>query len=135
MIKNFTPKEYDGVNTLPTYVGNIKSYTLVAKIPGDYEITLAKLTVGDSVSAGNPLAHALFESFTDHGVHAKVVRTRASGHDREFSAVQNAMFAAGIEFHPTLPAPCDVVLMSLGEWIKAQNTDILSCSLVSQSCH
>ena len=135
MIKSFTPKEYDGLNTLPTYASNLKSFVLVAKVPGDYEITLARLVVGESVSAGNELSHALFESFTDHGVRSKAARTGVSGYDREFIAVKNAMIETGVEFHPTLAAPCEEVLMSLGEWFKAQNSEILDYSLVSQSCH
>ena len=62
MIKNFEPQPYDGLNPLPSYVTNVSSFTLTGSVPGGYEITLAKLTVGESVSAGNPLSHALFET-------------------------------------------------------------------------
>lgn len=135
MIKNFNPQPFDGSNPLPVYVGNINRYSLIGTIQGGYKITLAKLTVGDSKSAGNPLAHALFESFTDHGESAKVARTRVSGFDREFIAVRGAMSETGIEFHPTLPCPCEVMLEALGEWFKVQNPDIIEVSVVSQTCH
>lgn len=79
MIKNFEPQPYDGLNPLPSYVTNVSSFTLTGSVPGGYEITLAKLTVGESVSAGNPLSHALFESFDDHGRRMKATRTRVSG--------------------------------------------------------
>jgi len=132
VIKNFVPQPYDGLNPLPSYVGNVRVYTLVATAPGNYNVTLAKLTVGDSVSAGNPLSHALFESFNDHGKQAKVVRTRVSGYDREFVAVKNAMIGAGVEFHPTLPCPCEDILTSLGEWFVTQNSELSGISVMSQ---
>jgi hypothetical protein len=135
MIKNYTPQTYEGLNPLPTYISNSRTYTLIATVPGDYTITLARLTVGESVSAGNPLAHALFESFTDHGERRKVSRSRVNGYDREFIAVKNAMIESGIEFHPVLSSPNEDILRSLGEWFAAQNPEIAAFSLVSQSCH
>ncbi len=135
MIKSFTPQLFDGVNTLPSYAGNVRIYTLIANVPNGYVITLARLTVGDSVSAGNPLSHALFESFTDHGIRAKAARTRASGYDREFIAIKNAMIETGIEFHPALASPCEMILRSLGDWFATQNPEIQEFSLVSQMCH
>lgn len=135
MIKSFTPQPFEGVNTLPAYVSNTKVYFLTAKVPGGYEITLAKLTTGDSMSAGNPLSHALFESFSDHGERAKAARTRVCGHDREFAAVKNAMLETGVQFHPALPNSCETILYALGEWFQAQNPDIQEISVVSQSCH
>lgn len=48
MIKNFEPQPYDGLNPLPSYVTNVSSFTLTGSVPGGYEITLAKLTVGES---------------------------------------------------------------------------------------
>ena len=62
MIKNFTPMPFEGINPLPDYVTNVRAFTLVGTAPGGYRVTLAKLTVGESKSAGNPLGHALFES-------------------------------------------------------------------------
>lgn len=135
MIKNFTPQPFEGINPLPDYVGNKSVYTLVGDAPGGYKITLAKLTVGDSVSAGNPLAHALFESYTDHGEQAKAVRTRASGFDREFIAVRSAMSEAGVEFHPTVSCSNTAILQALGDWFMANNPEITGVSVVSQSCH
>lgn len=135
MIKSYAPQPYDGLNALPSYVANIRAYTLIGSVPGNYQITLAKLTVGDSMSAGNPLAHALYESYTDHGERAKAARTRASGVDREFAAVKSAMRETGVDFHPALPNSCETILYSLGEWFKVQNPEIEEISLVSQSCH
>ena len=65
MIKNVKLKPFDKPNYLPTYVGDVKTYTLIAMVPSDYEITLARLSVGDSMSDKNPLTHALFESYTN----------------------------------------------------------------------
>lgn len=135
MIKNFTPQQFEGLNTLPIYVNNVRTYTLIATVPGDYVITLAKLTVGDSVSAGNPLSHALFESFTEHGERMKASRTRVNGHDKDFISVKNAMIETGVDFHPVLSSPCETILRSLGEWFMAQYPEITAFSLVSQSCH
>ena len=61
MIKNFTPMPYEGINPLPDYVTGIRTYELVGTVPGGYVVTLGKLTVGESMSAGNPLTHAIFE--------------------------------------------------------------------------
>ena len=135
MIKDFTPMPFEGINPLPDYVSNVRAYTLIGTAPGGYKVTLAKLTVGDSMSAGNPLAHALFESFTDHGDQMKATRARVSGYDREFIAVKNAMMESGVEFYPTLPSPCEAVLQSLGDWFSVQNPEITSPVVVSQSCH
>lgn len=135
MIKNFIPQKFDGSNPLPNYAGNVRAYTLLAKVPGDYTITLGKITVGDSVSGGNQLTHVMFESFTDHGERRKVARTRASGYDREFIAVKNAMIETGVEFNPTISSPCETILRSLGEWFQQHNSEIVSTLLVSQTCH
>ncbi len=135
MIKNFIPQPYNGLNALPIYATNVRAYTLVASIPNGYDITLAKLTVGESVSKGNMLSHAQFESYTDHGKRAMTARTRASGYDREFAAVKNAMIVTGVEFHPTLPKPCEAVIQALGEWFMAQNPELLKIELVSQTRH
>ena len=135
MIKNFEPQPYDGLNLLPSYVTNVSSFTLTGSVPGGYEITLAKLTVGESVSAGNPLSHALFESFDDHGVTMKTARTRAGGLDREYIAAKNAMSTAGVEFHPALPCSCEMMLRSLGEWFMAHNPELSSVEVMSQTCH
>lgn len=131
MIKNFIPQPFGGENPLPDYVGNVSRYTLTGSVPGGYKITLAKLTVGDSVSAGNPLTHALFESFTNHGERAKAARTRVSGYDREFIAVRSAMSEVGVEFHPALSRPNEAILEALGEWFKVQNPEIAEVSVVS----
>lgn len=135
MIKNFEPQPFDGLNALPVYVSNTKAYFLTGKISGGYEITLAKLTTGDSMSAGNPLSHALFESFTDRGIRAKAARTRVSGRDREFVAVKNAMMEAGVQFYPALPNSCETILYALGDWFQVQNPEITEVSVVSQNCH
>lgn len=135
MIKNFIPQPFEGGNPLPNYVSNVSEYTLVGTVPGGYKVVLARLTVGESLSAGNPLAHALFESFTDHGDRAKVSRTRVSGYDREFIAVHSAMSEAGVEFHPTVSCSNTAILQALGDWFMANNPEITGVSVVSQSCH
>lgn len=136
MIKNFNPKPFEGGNPLPDYVSNVNRYELVGTVPGGYRITLAKLAVGSSVSAGNPLSHALFESYTDHGERAKVARTRVSGSDMSFISVRSAMGETGVEFLPALPCSEEDVLRALGEWFMAQNPEISEVSVaMSQTCH
>ena len=66
MIKSVQLKPLD-VNMpceLPTYVyGNgVEKYTLIATVPGDYKITLAKLTIGSSMSGTTMLSHAMFDT-------------------------------------------------------------------------
>ena len=138
MIKNFIPQPFEGYNPLPNYVTDVNTHTLIAKTAGGYEITLAKLTYGVSLSAGNPLSHALFESFTDHGERCKVARTRASGVngiEREFAAIKNAMSETGVEFHPSLPLNGEGILRCFGDWFKVQNPELAEVSVVSQTCH
>lgn len=136
MIKNFIPQPFEGDNPLPDYVSNVNQYELVGAVPGGYHITLAKLTTGSSVSAGNPLSHALFESYTNHGERAKVARTRVSGSDMGFISVRSAMGETGVEFFPTLPCSEEDVLRALGEWFMVQNPEISEVSVVvSQTCH
>ncbi|MBR1760240.1 MAG: hypothetical protein IJ741_03570 [Schwartzia sp.] len=135
MIKSFTPRPFARMNPLPSYVTKVRTYILTALVVGGYKITLAILSIGDSVSAGNPLTHAMFESFSDHGERMSVTRTRVSGCEREFTAVKNAMAGAGVEFDPVAPCESEKMLQALGDWFQGQNPEIQSCSLVSQTCH
>lgn len=135
MIKNYAPLPYDGAAALPQYVTDVSTYTLFGEVPGGYKITLAELSVGGSVSAGNPLTHALFKSYSDHGDQMKVVRTRVNGVDGEVNAAVSAMRMAGVEFNPALPASCETVLYALGAWMQEHNPEIAAVTLVSQSCH
>lgn len=135
MIKNFTPAPYAGINSLPLYVTGVREYTLVGTTNAGYVITLGRLTVGSSLSAGNPLSHALFESFSDHGERMKTARTRVSGKNQELVAVKNAMAETGIEFNPALPNSCETILYSLGQYFQSANPDIREFSLMSQTCH
>ena len=135
MIKNYNPRPFEQLNPLPAYVDVTDRYELLAKTKSDYTITLAKLTVGNSVSAGNTLTHALFESFSDHGERMAVVRTRVSGYERVFNAVMNAMMEAGVEFESVAPCHFEVMLTALGSWIQARNPEIEKYELVSQTCH
>lgn len=135
MIKSFTPEQYAGVNSLPLYVTGVREYTLVGTTNDGYVITLGRLTVGSSLSAGNPLSHALFESFTDHGERKKTARTRVSGKNQELTAVKNAMTETGIEFNPALPNSCETILYSLGQYFQSVNPDIREFALMSQTCH
>lgn len=135
MIKNFTPQPFMKSNPLPNYVSDVRQYTLTGEIAGGYEITLAKLSIGDSVSLGKPLIHALFKSYTDHGKRMSEARTRVSGCEREFVAVKNAMFATGFDFNPTTPCTIEEIMYALGEYFKSRNPDIQDFKLVSQICH
>lgn len=135
MIKNFTPQPYDGPNPLPDYVTDIRTFELVGTVPGGYIVTLGKLTVGESMSAGNPLTHVIFESFSDHGVRQKVARTRVSGCDREFVAVKSAMMKTGVEFYPSLPNSPEDIMRALGDWFGVINEEITEVSVVSQTSH
>lgn len=135
MIKSFDPKPFKRFNSLPTYVQDLRVYTLIGIIHDGYRITLGKLTVGDSLSAGNPLTHALFESFTDHGERMSVCRTRVCGCDREFWAVKNAMFEAGVEFENVTSCTNKEMMDALGDWFCETNPEIKSYLLMSQSCH
>lgn len=134
MIKDFMPRPYDRANSLPTYVSNIRSFELIGKTINGYCITLAKLMIGESMSAGKPLTHAFFQSYDRKGNRMSAVRTRTSGADfaeREFSAVKNAMIGTGVEFQPVTPCAGEKMLEALGDWFCKQNPDIKSCSLVS----
>lgn len=135
MIKSFTPEQYAGVNSLPLYVTGVREYTLVGTTKEGYVITLGRLSVGNSLSAGNPLSHALFESFTDHGERMKTARTRVSGKNQELVAVKNAMTETSIEFNPALPNSCETILYSLGQYFQSVNPDIREFALMSQTCH
>ena len=135
MIKSFTPEQYAGVNSLPLYVTGVREYTLVGTTKEGYVITLGRLSVGNSLSAGNPLSHALFESFTDHGERMKTACTRVSGKNQELVAVKNAMTETGIEFNPALPNSCETILYSLGQYFQSVNPDIREFALMSQTCH
>ena len=132
MIKSFTPRPYDGDKLLPSYVTNVRMYTLVATVTGGYNVVLGKLSIGDSVSAGNPLAHAVFESFDDHGRHMTMTRSRMNGREREYAAVKNSMFDAGVEFAPDVTfCESEKFLDALGAWFQGQNPDIK----ITASCH
>ena len=135
MIKNYNPRPFEQRNPLPTYVNVTAQYELLAKTKTGYIITLAKLAIGKSVSAGNQLVHVLFEGFTDHGERMAVARTRASGYKSVFSAVKNAMTEVGVEFESVTPCHSEMLLTALGSWIQAKNPEIERCELVSQNCH
>ncbi len=131
MIKNYNPRPFEQPNPLPTYVVITERYELLAKTKTGYTITLAKLTIGQSVSAGNQLTHALFESFNDHGERRAVARTRVSGYERVFNAVMNAMMEIGVEFEVVTPCHSEILLMALGAWIQLRNPDIEKYEIAS----
>ncbi len=135
MIKDYNPRPFEQPNPLPTYVVITERYELLAKTNTGYVIKLAKLTIGKSMSAGNPLSHVLFESFSDHGERRAVARTRVSGSERVFVAVMNAMMEVGVEFESVTPCHSEMMLTALGAWIQAKNPDIEHYELVSLSCH
>ena len=131
MIKNYNPPPFEQLNPLPAYVDVTDRCDLIAKTKTGYTITLAKLTVGNSVSAGNTLTHALFESFSDHGERMAVARTRVSGYERVFNAVMNAMIEAGVEFESIAPCHFEIMLTALGAWIQVRNPEIEKYELMS----
>ena len=135
MIKNYNPRPFEQFTPLPTYVAITEQYELLARTKTGYTITLAKLTIGKSMSAGNQLTHVLFESFSDHGERRAVARTRMSGNDRVFSAVMNAMLEVGVEFESVTPCHFEMMLTALGAWIQARYPDIEKYEIVEQSCH
>ena len=139
MIREFTPKPYEGQVQLPAYVTDVRSYTLTANTPEGYSVTLGRLTIGESKSAGNPLTHVLFESYDDHGRRCKTSRSRMGGFNREFIAVQNAMTEAGVNFLPAPSCPSDEILGALGECFERSNPALSGFSVdvagVSQNCH
>lgn len=139
MIKSFTPRPYDGFHPLPSYATNVRTYLLTGTVViagrQPYEITLAILSIGESVSAGNPLTHAAFESFDSHGERMATTRSRVGGHDREFSAVKNAMIDAGVEFAPVTICESEKFLEALGAWFCGQNPDLKKYRVLSQTRH
>lgn len=137
MIKSVDLKPFEKSCELPTYVygGGIEKYTLVGTVQGDYKITWARLVIGSSVSAGTELAHALFESYTDHGEKMSETKIRIAGAEKEFMAAKNVMIKAGIEFNPTVPCHFLDLLNALGAYYQAGNPEILRYEVLSQRCH
>ena len=133
MIKNYNPRPFEQASFLPAYVEVTHRYELLARVRGGYVINLAKLTVGKSLSAGKPLSHVLFESFSDHGERRAMARTRISGYDRAFYAVLNAMMEIGTEFEFVTPCHFEEILTELGASIQAENPEIEKYEIVSQN--
>ena len=131
-IKDYAPVPYEGEVKIPAYIKDRQIYALIATVQGGYKVLLARLTIGD---AHDKYIYALFESFDDHGGQMLVVKTRADGYDREFTAVKNAMRYAGIEFADVTLCTSEELLKSLGEWFGEHNADIEKWEIVSQSCH
>lgn len=139
MIKSFTPRPYDGDKHLPSYATNVQRYELLGCVEFEgkapYIITLAKLAIGESISAGKPLAHAVFESFDDHGKRAAATRSRMSGYERQISAVKNAMADAGVEFDGVTFSEPENFLGALGAWFLTHNPDLKKYCVLSQTRH
>ena len=133
MIKNYNPRPFEQFTSLPTYVAITGQYELLATTKTGYTIRLAKLTIGQSVSAGNQLTHVLFESFSDHGERRAIARTRVSDNARVFIAVMNAMLEVSVEFESVTPCHSEMMLTALGAWIQTRNPDIENYEIVSQS--
>lgn len=131
MIKNYNPRPFERYSALPSYVTITDEYELLGQTKTGYIIRFAKLTIGKSNSAGNPLTHVLFESFSDHGERMVVTRTRVGGQGGEFIAVLNAMMDAGIEFESVIPCHFETLLTALGALIQAKNPDISKYEIVS----
>ena len=135
MIKSIDLKPFTKTNPLPTYARwqGLDVYTLKATVKNGYEITLANLTIGKSMSAQNPLSHVLFESYSDHGKKMSEVRKRAGGYEREFMAIASAMTEAGIEFDTLKPScPVEDLINEIGSWYKASNHDIQEIEITLQ---
>ena len=137
MIRNVNLKPFEVSCELPTYVygSGVEKYTLIATVPGNYEITLAKLIIGTSLSGKSVLSHAMFESYTEHGEKMCETKIRVGGCEREFMAAKNAMTKAGIEFEPILPCHFCDLLNGLGAYYQAVNPEIQMYKVLSQSCH
>lgn len=84
MIKKYNPRPFEQVSSLPTYVEITNQYELLARTKDNYVIRLIKLTVGTSMSAGKPLSHVLFESFSDHGERRAITKTCIGGYNSAF---------------------------------------------------
>ena len=135
MIKSVDLKPFTKAYPLPTYARRqgLEIYTLTATVNGGYEITLANLTVGKSISADNQLSHVLYESFDDHGKKMAEVRMRTGGYEREFMAVTGALAGAGIIFDTIDPSrPVEDIMNEIGEWYKASNPDIQEIEITAQ---
>lgn len=136
MINAYKPQPFGGNNPLPAYVSDIREYVLEAVVKEGYIITLAKMAVGESKSAGKTLKHALFESFTSSGERSRVARARAVGRDSEFIAAREAMVDCGVEFSQgTVFGSSEGLLKELGLWMKSQNSYLREVYIMSQSCH
>ena len=137
MIKKIELKPFKNSQLFPAYVykKGIETYTLNASLSGGYKIMLGKIIVGNSISNGAPLCHAMFESYTKHGEKMIETKTRVSGYEREFNAVKQVMMEAGVEFEPIAPCHPEELLNALGARYKADNPDIQSYAVVSQTCH
>lgn len=137
MIRNVNLKPFKKPELFPAYVysNSVRTYTLNATVSGGYEITLARIVVGNSLSGGAPLSHALFEGYTKNGQKMIETKTRVGGYEREFNAVKQAMIKAGVEFEPIPPCHLEELLEGLGAWYKAANPDIQDYAVVSQTCH
>lgn len=133
MIKSVDLKPFKKHELFPAYVysNSVRIYTLNATVPGGYEITLARIVVGKSMSGGAPLSHVLFESYTKNGQKMIEIKTRVSGYEREFNAVKQAMIKAGVEFEPIAPCHLEELLEGLEAWYKAVNPDIQEYAVMS----
>ena len=124
MISNYNPRPFEQFNPLPKYAAITEQYELLAKTKTGYTITLAKLTIGKSVSAGNQLTHVLFEGFSDHCERRAVARTSVSSSERVFVAVMNAMLEIGVDFESFTLCPSETMLTAIGWWLQLRNPDI-----------
>ena len=135
MIKNYNPRPFEQASSLSTYVKITNQYELLARTKDSYVIRLVKLTVGTSMSAGKPLSHVLFESFSDHGERRAIAKTRIGGYNSAFFAVLSAMTEIGVDFEFVTPCHFEEILTELGASIQAGNPDIASYEIVSLNCH
>ena len=134
MIMSINLKPFDKFCELPAYVyGNgVDRYVLTATIIGGYEITLARLIVGNPPTIKvNDMTHALFESYTPYGKKMIETKARATGFKHGFVAAINAMEKAGISFNSVAPCHFSDLLNALGAHYNRINPDIQDCFVVT----
>ncbi len=133
MTINFIARKFDGNSSIPSYVTNKECYAIIGKTETGYDISLGRLTLGESASAGKTLYHALYESYDDHGHRMSMVRGRSSGPMGKTNAALSAMAGTGVTLADVTVTNFLEVLNQLGEWFLKHNSELKSYDIVSQS--
>ena len=133
IVYSYIPKPYNGVAALPASTKQIDDYTLVAKAPGGYQITLAKLATGRTANAAcSYTAQALFESYNFDGSRAAVTSAKASGigYNKIATAAMNAMGQAGVTFARPATWEPESLMRGLGEYISRVNPELSNFQVI-----